>query len=560
MDHPEAINLVNEWFAHENWWFTATETDDKLIREKFGHLITDNVLNWDSTPKNHMARILIDDQIVRHCYRNCQADELFTWFAIRTAKDAISLGYDTNYTAAERCFMLLPFRHCGDISCIKFSLSQISQYEQHFGSHPMYNRFRVASLKKLSQVIDDQLIREGPMLYSKSENILNWAYIMLAILMLYFNLVACILITIILCLSLNRIKMFFFGSDFIRNRTLKIITKDYSFLNSNNVIYRSIRDTVLTLQKEGKIDRKLLVSLSGGVDSVCLLTTMIKMRQLDQIDSVIALHINYGNRYKSYWEEQFVKEYCAYHEVPLYIRRIDEVKRNRTHDRKIYEKLTHDIRFNLYRKIGLPVLLGHNRDDRIENIFTNIRKKMHYDNLFGMTVFSLNDGVKLVRPLLSHDKTTIYDYAKKSMITHTRNSTPNWSDRGRIRNILIPFLNKFDAGLENGLESLSKYLIDLSEQSESIVDNILSSIEHKENCAILKFQRVWRNTIWQKVIRHLCYFKKWPVPTNDSIDNFIKMINRTFSKGTFSKVKLTEKLWAIKLDDDVVRFFTKYDT
>ena len=50
------------------------------------------------------------------------------------------------------------------------------------------------------------------------------------------------------------------------------------------------------------------------------------------------------------------------------------------------------------------VLLGHNRDDTFENLFANINRRQHYDELRGMTAISEERGVRRGVPLLAIDK------------------------------------------------------------------------------------------------------------------------------------------------------------
>lgn len=551
MDTPD--KLLEQWFSHPNWWFSATELDDKMIIQEFGHLITADLSSWQNSPKNHLAKIIVQDQIVRHYYRN-QPEQynLHNCFALKNAKEAIKFGYDEKYTPTERCFMLLPFRHSLDKSLIQYTLNKIKYYETTYGSDPMYNRFRLASLKSLAKINNNLTITTSDITIDDNATLSYSTFIACVIILVFFNQWCLWLITLILLADRKSCALLYFiGSDFWRNKSFKVWTKDYYFCDTKDVIFKTIRQTILTLQKDKKIQREILVSLSGGVDSMCLLSGLITMRRFNQIDRVVALHINYGNTYKSRFEEQLVREYCRYHEVPLYIRRIDEVKRNRQHDRDIYEKFTHDIRFDLYRLIGLPVVLGHNHDDQIENVFTNIRKKMHYDNLFGMTTFSINDGVTLIRPLLTNYKHQIYNCARQNGIVHTRNSTPNWCDRGKIRTILIPFLNKFDPGLEKGLENLSQHLVDMSQMIDLQVTQILKNATYNTDSVIIEYDNLFTNFIWHKLIIDICHQQKWTVPSSNSMDNFSKMVTKT------TKIKLSEQLWARVYQDEV---HLNYDT
>ena len=113
------------------------------------------------------------------------------------------------------------------------------------------------------------------------------------------------------------------------------------------------------------------------------------------------------------------------------------------------------VRYGVYKALKGPVILGHNKDDCLENIFTNIANKTKYDDLRGMTHIS-NNQVEFWRPLLDFSKDEIVEYAKKHDIPHLPNSTPTWSQRGQIRSKVIPCLNEWNPEFIKGLFEITK--------------------------------------------------------------------------------------------------------
>lgn len=181
-----------------------------------------------------------------------------------------------------------------------------------------------------------------------------------------------------------------------------------------------------------RIDRshKLLISLSGGVDSMSM---CYLLKRLDLIFT--AVHIVYGNREASSWEAKFISDYCRKLDVPLVIYRIEWLRRADV-DREFYERVTRQIRFMVYRIVAgsTPhVILGHIQDDIIENIWTNFAHGTHLDDLFKMAPTEEMDGVVIVRPWLSVKKSMIYDFSTAYCIPYLKNTTPSWSNRGKFR-------------------------------------------------------------------------------------------------------------------------------
>ena len=105
----------------------------------------------------------------------------------------------------------------------------------------------------------------------------------------------------------------------------------------NEILYKSI----YTYLYSNKIN-KVLISLSGGVDSMVLLEIMYKVRDHYSID-IICCHVNYNNREESVEERNFLKEYCNYKKVIFECMDFDfkrgSIKRN------VYEEKTRKIRY-----------------------------------------------------------------------------------------------------------------------------------------------------------------------------------------------------------------------
>lgn len=187
----------------------------------------------------------------------------------------------------------------------------------------------------------------------------------------------------------------------------------------------------------------IVISLSGGVDSLVCLHIYSNLYP----NRVKAIMINYMNRSTCDYEEAFVKYICNKLSVPLYIRRIEEVQRTRGTNRENYEEYTHNVRFNCYRLLKGVVIMGHNFDDCMENVFSNIKKMKHMDNLLGMKPYSVIEGVGIYRPMLNIKKKDIIGYADLHMLPYLEDSTPKWSERGIMRDHLIPAID--DDILEN---------------------------------------------------------------------------------------------------------------
>ncbi len=91
-------------------------------------------------------------------------------------------------------------------------------------------------------------------------------------------------------------------------------------------------------------NKKYILSLSGGVDSMVVATILIYLGC-----EVVGIHINYNNREETKDEQKFMEVWCKYNGIKLYVKSIDNVKRGSI-KRSVYECYTRKIRFDLYKK------------------------------------------------------------------------------------------------------------------------------------------------------------------------------------------------------------------
>lgn len=187
----------------------------------------------------------------------------------------------------------------------------------------------------------------------------------------------------------------------------------------------------------------LILSLSGGVDSMVLLDAFCKLGI-----EFHCLHIDYGNRLETEKEAKYLESYCASRSVPLTCYTMTIQRGDDARSRSEYERITREQRFEAYKRLGDKVntnvvCLGHHDDDVIENILCNIFNTQSLSDLGKMHLKSTVDGehgLQMVRLLIGKMKDEIYKYAEENNIFYFKDSTPKWSKRGQIRDNILPQL------------------------------------------------------------------------------------------------------------------------
>ena len=258
-------------------------------------------------------------------------------------------------------------------------------------------------------------------------------------------------------------KLEFLDEDILETVAFKVDMKHAI----NHVVYTTISNFLkeLGVTPLSETSVPVIVSLSGGVDSMVIASVLAHMAETNYNIKVYAIHIDYGNRPESSAEAAFVERYCHQSHINYTCRRIDEVTRGIT-ARDDYERIARDARYHTYRatvkecdvhgNVEIGVMLGHHRGDLRENVLSNAHKGCGPLDLSGMTAVSKNDGVVIYRPLLTLEKDKIFDYAHTYGVPYFKDTTPHWSTRGKLRNKLLPLLEEiYGEGSMNNLSSLA---------------------------------------------------------------------------------------------------------
>jgi tRNA(Ile)-lysidine synthetase-like protein len=303
-----------------------------------------------------------------------------------------------------------------------------------------------------------------------------------------------------------------------------------------------IRNTLLTkmeplVLEHSKKSNKFAVSISGGMDSMVvssILNILAKKHNL----KMILLHICYNNRQAVHHEISLLKYWAKLLDCPLYIRRIDELTRSRdTQFRRVYEEVTRKIRFSFYQYFKCPIILGHNRDDTFENMFSNLARQIHFDNLSGMLENSVESNITLLRPFLTIDKSDILKYADTNQIPHLIDSTPPWSERGKTRDVLMPSIEKFNPNILPGLEEFAQFTSFLYKQWEQ---SCSAWIEIIPKTSINEGVHIQRDTFFNSNYPNLAFWVKlWFVldlpyrPSNRSFHTAIDRLETYKNKTNY---------------------------
>ena len=188
----------------------------------------------------------------------------------------------------------------------------------------------------------------------------------------------------------------------------------------------------------------VLVALSGGADSVCLLDALCKLRDTLNI-TVAAAHLNHmirGREADS--DEAYAAELCTRLGVLFYAERVNVPKL--AEQRGISEELAgRYARYDFFERICKnngynKVATAHNKNDRAETVLMRVLRGTGIDGLCSIKYMRDN----IIRPLLDVERADIEVYCKENLLDFCTDSTNLDSEytRNKVRNELIPMLEK----------------------------------------------------------------------------------------------------------------------
>jgi tRNA(Ile)-lysidine synthase len=200
-----------------------------------------------------------------------------------------------------------------------------------------------------------------------------------------------------------------------------------------------------------KPGRKILVAVSGGLDSMVLLHMLQKL-SADHRWNLTVAHFNHCLRGRaSDADEAFVRKTAAAIKLPFVAGRADVkkfAKESKLSIEMAARKLRHEFFAETARQLKIAIVaLAHHADDQVELFFLRLLRGAG-GSLAGMKWKSSSPAgrkISLVRPLLDFSKAELKQLAKENKIRYREDASNLSSDflRNRIRHELLPLLRKY---------------------------------------------------------------------------------------------------------------------
>ena len=198
----------------------------------------------------------------------------------------------------------------------------------------------------------------------------------------------------------------------------------------------------------------VLAALSGGADSVALLSLLHDMRL-----PLHALHCNFHLRGpESDRDEAFVRQLCQQLGVPLTVAQFDTAAYARQNGISI-EMAARQQRYQFFREQteameAEAVAVAHHLDDQAETLILNL---LRGTGLRGLAAMSPRTGI-IVRPLLDVRRADLISYLSSRGLTYVTDSTNLERDalRNRIRLDIMPMLRQINPRADEAIAQTAR--------------------------------------------------------------------------------------------------------
>ena len=235
---------------------------------------------------------------------------------------------------------------------------------------------------------------------------------------------------------------------------------------------------------------KIVLGVSGGPDSICMLDILNQLKN-DKIKfDIIVAHINHQIREEANQDEKYVQNYCEKNNIKFCVQRID-VKKYANNNKIGLEEAGRKLRYIFFDEVmklnnGNKIAIAHNKNDKIETIIMNEIRGCGLSGLKGIEPMRNN---RIIRPLIECERIEIEKYCEENNLNPRIDKTNFINDctRNKIRNIVLPYVVKeFNPNIVKTLDRLSEVVSEtenyLQKQVEKKYNQLLIS---KENDKII---------------------------------------------------------------------------
>lgn len=291
---------------------------------------------------------------------------------------------------------------------------------------------------------------------------------------------------------------------------------------------------------------KIVIGVSGGPDSICLLHLLYSLQEKLKFEIVVA-HINHQIREVADSETEYVKDFCKKLGIECFVKK-ENILELAKKQKKGTEEVGRQVRYDFFEEVAQKteankITTAHNANDRAETVILNILRGSGISGLKGIEAMRDN---KYIRPLILTNREKIEKYCEENNLNPRidESNLESIYSRNKVRNIVIPYIKKeFNQNIIQTINRLSDVATDENEYLQKLTKekyNEISSIENETIVLNLKKFNQLELVIKRRLI---LYTINEAIHTTNciekvNIDDIIKLCQNNIGNKYLSPIKL----------------------
>lgn len=231
----------------------------------------------------------------------------------------------------------------------------------------------------------------------------------------------------------------------------------------------------------------IVVGVSGGADSMCLLQFLISIKEKYALNLIVA-HINHNLRGEEATRDQnFVENTCNTLNIECRVLNAD-INKISEQTGESSEECGRRVRYEFFNKLSGKngkIATAHTLSDNTETILFNIVRGTGLKGMIGIPRTRDN----IIRPIIDITRQQVEDYCCENNIKYVTDSTNLTNDysRNKIRNTVIPVLKDINPSFEQSMSRISRIVEQSFSTMISLSQDLLESARVKNgySCNIL---------------------------------------------------------------------------
>ena len=271
-------------------------------------------------------------------------------------------------------------------------------------------------------------------------------------------------------------------------------------MNNTLVVYEKAKKAIEKYSMLKKGDR-VIVGLSGGADSVCLLHFLNSIKEELNL-TIVAAHINHGIRGEEAEKDAlFSNDFSNKLNIQFELLNADCIKEAEKTGETV-EEAGRRIRYDFFKSLANTensvIATAHNSNDNMETIIFNITRGSSLNGAKGIPPIREN----IIRPLIFCTREEIEDYCKENSLSFVTDST-NLSDdytRNKIRHLVIPELKTLNNNVEEAFSRFAESVRDDADFFEKSTLEAFKKAEIEKNTYSVEILNSFHISIKNRVI------------------------------------------------------------